>query len=55
MPVLKKDEFYCVKCRKNVKPPSKLAKLVMTRNNRSMLKSKCDKCGTKVCRFVKSK
>jgi hypothetical protein len=54
MPVLKKDEFYCVKCRKKVKP-SKEPKMVKTKNNRHMLKGECSKCGTKVCRFVKSK
>lgn len=54
MPVLKKDEFYCVKCRKKVKP-AKSPRLAKTKNNRSMLKGECSKCGTKVCRFVKSK
>lgn len=54
MPVLKANEFYCVKCRAKVKSSSS-PKLAKTKNNRSMLKGSCNKCSTKVCKFVKSK
>ena len=42
---------YCVKCRKdteNIDP-----KIVRTKNNRLIMKSKCSACGIKKSRFIK--
>lgn len=44
--------MYCVKCRKkteNAEPPV----MVVTRNNRNMLTTRCAVCGTKKNQFVK--
>ena len=42
---------YCIKCRKdteNIDP-----KIVRTKNNRSVMQSKCSVCGIKKSRFLK--
>ena len=42
---------YCIKCRKdteNIDP-----KIVRTKNNRSVMQSKCSVCGIKKSRFIK--
>ena len=41
---------YCVKCKKKVE--MKDGKKTTTKNGRSMMKGKCPKCGTTVCRFL---
>ena len=42
---------YCVKCRKDTKNID--PKMVRTKNNRSVMQSKCSICGIKKSRFVK--
>ena len=42
---------YCMKCRKDTKNID--PKMVRTKNNRSVMQSKCFACGIKKSRFVK--
>ena len=42
---------YCVKCRKDTEKID--PKIVRTKNNRSVMHSKCSVCGIKNSRFVK--
>ena len=42
---------YCLKCRKNTE--SKNPKAVRTKNDRTMLLSKCKVCGSKKSKFIK--
>lgn len=44
-------EAYCVRCK--AKTNMKDEKKTTTKNGRNMLKGKCPKCGTTVCKFVK--
>ena len=46
-------KFYCVKCR--TKRSGKGEKSGKTKNKRSYFTAKCEKCGTKMFRFVKKK
>lgn len=46
------EKGYCVKCKKEGKMVD--PKKAKTKNGRNMLKGKCDKCGTTMCRFVKA-
>ena len=41
---------YCVKCKKKIKIES--GKVTTMKNKRKMLKGKCPKCGTTVCRIM---
>lgn len=56
---LKQDEFYCLSCRGRTKAqdPNKLKEVTIrikkTKTNRSMVKAKCAKCESKVCKLVK--
>ena len=51
MAVAKAAIGYCVKCGKKV--PMVNAVLTKTKKGQPMMKGRCAKCGTKVCRFVK--
>lgn len=51
---LKANEFYCVKCRARTSPSGKTRKAKAPKTGRPMLKAECKKCGTRVCKFVKS-
>ena len=42
---------YCIKCRKDTEKID--PKIVRTKNNRSVMHSKCSVCGIKKSRFVK--
>ena len=44
-------ETYCVKCRKNAENID--SKMFRTKNNRLIMQSKCNDCGSKKSRFVK--
>ena len=44
-------KVFCVKCRKNASNID--PKMVKTKNNRLIMKSKCSVCGIKKSRFVK--
>jgi len=41
---------YCVKCKKKIKIEG--GKVTTMKNKRKMLKGKCPKCGTVVCRIM---
>ena len=45
------DKGYCVKCKKS----GDMVKCnkATSKNGRNMLKGECNKCGTKMCKFVK--
>ena len=45
------EKGYCVKCKKEKKMIG--CKKSKTKNNRNMLKGKCEECGTTMCKFVK--
>ena len=42
---------YCVKCKN--KQEMLEAEVTKTKNGRRMVKGKCSKCGTKMCKFLK--
>ena len=44
-------EAYCVKCK--AKQQMSGESKTKTKNGRNMLKGKCPKCGTTMCKFVK--
>ena len=45
--------FYCMRCKKNVEIENKnTTKHVTKKNNLQMLKSKCPKCGTRICKII---
>lgn len=50
---MRKNEFFCVKCKSHVTLPKDKIKQVMLKNGRPALSSKCDKCKTKVFKFIK--
>ena len=43
-------ETYCLSCRKNTENPNQ--KIVKSKNNRSMMLSKCAICNNKKSRFI---
>ena len=45
--------MYCLKCKRKTK--SNNVQQVISKNNRSMLKSTCDNCGSKKCQFTGGK
>ena len=57
MPKLKQQQFYCVYCGKRVTKDKDDIKLKIAKSSKRpkipMLKSKCDKCNTRLNKFVK--
>ena len=51
MPTKACEEGYCVKCKD--KRGMTGCKKSKSKNGRNMIKGKCEKCGTSMCKFVK--
>ena len=45
------DKLYCLKCK--TRTGNGVSKVEKTKNNKNCLKTKCEKCGTVKCKFVK--
>ena len=50
---MKANEFYCVKCKKCVCVKDKNVSVTTLKNKRPCLRGNCEKCKTKLCKFIK--